>query len=207
MSSNAFDTFKVALGDARQLMDLHDSVAAHEQKEVLKRAALIIAVAAWETYLKDFLREKFMPLLAAAKSPTDVSSAFEQVAKNWLKIPGDRTVDDLSSWTGDGWRERIRVFFDSQIKGLNTPNSKRAGKLLKDFLNVDLDNVWKWKNYKSDSASERLDEIVAKRGTVAHEARKNSGSTHTKHLLARPKVISYIQFLEELALATDRETR
>lgn len=106
MPTNAYLTFQAAFADATQLLAIYDSERAAaaptvpERIEVLKRAALILGVTAWETYVEDVLREKFIPLLAAANSPVDLPRAFDHVAKKWLKNPGALTVTNLTSWTG-----------------------------------------------------------------------------------------------------------
>lgn len=209
MQTSAYLTFQVALGDAKQLMEIYDEELAAsiptvpERIEVLKRAALILGVTAWETYLEDLLNETFGPLLRTTESPTALPSAFDQVAKRWLKNPESLSATGLTSWTGDRWREHFQNFFDGEIRAHNTPNSKNARKLFRTFLNIDLATIWKWRGYNFEAACKRLDEMVTKRGAITHVARRRSSSLPTKHALSRHQVNSYLQFLEEIAATTD----
>ncbi len=92
MATNASLTFETAFGDAKHLLDFYDAQRTAvpgdtERVEVLKRAALILAVTAWESYLEDLVQEKFTPRLNEAKTPSDLGRAFAQhtwaLSKTW----------------------------------------------------------------------------------------------------------------------------
>jgi hypothetical protein len=57
--SKASTTFDVSIEDAATLLRLFDEVhkTAPERAEVLKRAGLVMALTAWETYIEDRLNE------------------------------------------------------------------------------------------------------------------------------------------------------
>jgi len=207
MPTEAFLTFEAAFADAKHLLAIHDAQqkagATTERIEVLKRASVILAVTAWETYLEDLLLEEFTPLLSSAENPADLPNAFDEVAKRWLKNPGSLTATGLTSWAGDRWKEHIKTFFDSQIRSLNTPNSKNVRRLFTEFLNIDLETVWKWPGHDFDSACKRLDDIVSKRGAFTHVARTRSSSVPAKHALSRQQLLSCLKFFEEIASTTD----
>jgi hypothetical protein len=141
--------------------------------------------------------------LNTAATPRDLLSAFNTVAAKWLE--GDRRVlpTALADWTGEGWKEKIRKYFQEQIAILNTPNSKTCVRLFRLFLNVDLNGCWRWSGYNFEVAAKRLDEIVRVRGEVTHLARK-TGLTPTKHVVSRTDLISYLQFIKKLAEVTEK---
>ncbi len=61
MASQAYSLFQTALADAEKLVSIFDqlpSPEAQQQNEVLKRAALIMTLTAWESYIEAFLMER-----------------------------------------------------------------------------------------------------------------------------------------------------
>jgi hypothetical protein len=65
--SKASTTFDTSIEDATTLLQLFDEVhkASHERAEVLKRAGLVMALTAWETYVEDRLNEEVQIRLRA----------------------------------------------------------------------------------------------------------------------------------------------
>ena len=59
MRSRAATEFDHAIGDATKLLEYFDAVHKenHEKAEVLKRAGLVMALTAWETYVEDRVKE------------------------------------------------------------------------------------------------------------------------------------------------------
>jgi hypothetical protein len=58
--SNAMEAFERGMKDAKSLITRFDEShkrVPHDESEVLKRAALVMIAAAWETYIEDRLRE------------------------------------------------------------------------------------------------------------------------------------------------------
>lgn len=71
MTSKAFLTFDHAIQDAIELLDHFDALNQHPpppEIEVLKRAGLVMALAALETYLEDLLVETVSRSVAIAMS-------------------------------------------------------------------------------------------------------------------------------------------
>jgi hypothetical protein len=205
----AYSGFEASIKDADQLFTFYEKerLAAlpnvPEEIEVLKRAAPILLVTAWETYLEDFLREKFEPLLRAAAQPSDVQNAFNTVAAKWIDSNRTNLQNTLSDWTGVGWKGKIRTYFSEQIAVLNTPNSENCSRLFKVFLHVDLKKIWRWPGHDYTLAASRLDAIISVRGEVTHVARKAISSVPTKHIVSRQEIQSYIKFMKKIALVTD----
>ena len=145
MASLAYLGFEASIKDADQLFAFYEKErlaalpSVPEEIEVLKRSALILSVTAWETYLEDFLREKFDPILRAAAQLSDVQSVFNTVAAKWIDSNNRTTLQNtLCDWTGVGWKGKIKSYFGKQINELNTPNSEKCSRLFKVFLNVAL---------------------------------------------------------------------
>ncbi|MDT8391627.1 MAG: HEPN domain-containing protein [Lentisphaeria bacterium] len=66
--TEAAEAFNRSIQDAQELLDRFDdenTPTSNRNPETLKRAGLVIAMAAWETYIKDRIREEFEVLLKA----------------------------------------------------------------------------------------------------------------------------------------------
>lgn len=61
--------FDTAIADAERLLELFDKLSKPEQQanEVLKRAALVMTLTAWETFIESWLRAQMCQKLAALK--------------------------------------------------------------------------------------------------------------------------------------------
>ncbi len=60
MASTSYQAFETAIADAERLLVLFDKLPQQERQphEVLKRAALIMTLTAWETYIESFAKNK-----------------------------------------------------------------------------------------------------------------------------------------------------
>lgn len=63
--SKALETFENSIKDAEELLTLYKERprTSSESGEVLKRAGLVMAMTAWETYVEDRIREEVLKLL------------------------------------------------------------------------------------------------------------------------------------------------
>lgn len=92
--------FDTAIGDAERLLELFDKLSKPEQQanEVLKRAALVMTLTAWETFIESWLRAQVCQKLAALKG----SFAGDHIQKkftdaiNQLNNPNSHKVRQLS---------------------------------------------------------------------------------------------------------------
>lgn len=210
MHTQAYIGFHAAIQDAERLFDFYDQAleVAHpsvpEETEVLKRAALILAVTAWESFLEDLLKEKFLPILQSTKTASELESAFNSAVALWLaKEKGDHHKT-LITWTGDGWKHHVKAQFEKKILTLNSPGSVNCHSLFKVYLGIDLKYHWRWRGYNSETASKRLDEIIRIRGLVTHNSRRSTSRIPIKHVISRKDLVSYTNFISEIALATDK---
>lgn len=206
--TRAAQDFAVSFADAKRLFAYYDAeIERHkpripEDAEVLKRAALIMVVTAFESYIEDYLREKFPPRLAEATNSGNFSEIFVTVAKQWLRENSEKPAL-FTEWTGDGWKDLLNTNLEHRIKALNTPKSNVVISLFRQFLGIELSKVWIWQGYGFEAACKRLDEIVVLRGRIAHVARKG-GSTPTKHEVSRLELKKYLAFFEGIVAATEK---
>ncbi len=161
-----------------------------------------MAVTAFETYIEDFLQEKFLPLLKAEHDPEKFKFLFELVAKKWLREHASEP-SRIREWTGDGWKKLLETYLKEQVDALNTPKSEIVIKIFRQFLDADLSKYWALQGYGFEQACARLDEIVTLRGRIAHVARK-AGVLPSKHEVSRPDLKKYLNFLDQLVVATDK---
>jgi len=206
--TRAAQDFAISLADAHRLFAYYDAELARfkpripEEAEVLKRAALIMAVTAFESYIEDYLRETVPPRLSAALTPEKFKLVFEVVAKKWLKEHPDKPAAFIE-WTGEGWKALLTTNLDQRIKALHTPKSDVVTGLFRHFLGVELSQYWLWQGYAFEAACKRLDEIVTLRGRIAHIARKGGGQP-TKHEVSRIELKKYLTFFEGIVAATEK---
>ena len=135
--------------------------------EVVKSAALILTVTAWEAFTEDTLLACFGERLHEAKSPADVSSAFNATAENWLHS-GAVKPPDLGSWAGDGWKGIVMARFTEQVASLNTPKSENVRRLYRRYLGSDITEGWRWRGVAPEDARQQLDRLIALRGELVH---------------------------------------
>lgn len=113
MESNALKTFEHAIQDATDLLNHFDAINKHPpppEAEVLKRASVVMALAALETYVEDRIVEATSAL---AGSSTDgmLSRFYRQSLENDLKSfhtpSADRIRDIFKKYLGidvtEGW--------------------------------------------------------------------------------------------------------
>ncbi|MDO6693839.1 HEPN domain-containing protein [Aliiglaciecola sp. 3_MG-2023] len=133
--SRAGMSFKVAIQDAEQLLSRFDNeknTATNVNSEALKRAGLVIAMAAWETYVKDRFREEIDSWLASVNGSllgNFVLRKVDEDLKRFFNPNVDKTkqlfksyfeIDITSGWCWDNYQV-------SQAKtALNALISKRG---------------------------------------------------------------------------------
>jgi len=116
--TKAFDAFERAIRDAEDLLARHDAektVPNGHNGEVLKRAGLVMALAAWETYVKDRLQSEIDTWLQAVEgSPLGkfVRRRLEEDLKRFFNPNAERTrrifidyfdVDITKDWVWENY--------------------------------------------------------------------------------------------------------
>ena len=177
MKSTALSNFEYLMRDATDLSDHFDRLNSNPpppEIEVLKRASLVMALAALETYFEDRLVE-----------------AINQLC-----------IKETTS-------ERLRSFFDKSLeidlKTFNSPNTDRVKFIYRKYLNLDVTEGWVWNNSDQDKAREELNQLVKKRGDIAHRSLRpvSSDPQPKEHAVTRDGLRRHIYFIYEIAKATD----
>jgi hypothetical protein len=89
MASKAIQTFEHAIQDAMELLDHFDALNSQPpppQIEVLKRASLVMALAALETYFEDLLTEFVGTLCSQSRDSERLASFMKLALENDLKV-------------------------------------------------------------------------------------------------------------------------
>jgi hypothetical protein len=174
MNSKAIQSFGHAIQDAIDLLDHFDSLNKNPpppQAEVLKRASLVMALAALETYMEDRITE------AAAS---------------------------IAGHMAD--RGRLASFYISSLqndlKYFHTPSADRIHALFEKYLEINIEEGWRWNNYDPPRARSELNQITKKRGDIAHRSlRPGQGGAHA---VTRDNLRKHIRFIRDLVESTDK---
>lgn len=202
--SGARANFGFAMGDVQRLLALHDAETRRRpgrpnpDLEVFKRAGVILAVTAWETFIEDTLSDALGERHTTARTPKDVQSTFNAVANAWLSRK-DLKPPQLAEWTLDGWKEVLRRQLQAEIKDLNTPNSANIARLTERYLGEDVTASWRWRGLSAFSARKRLDALITLRGNLVHRAKEFFEPARVR----RRDVAGAIALLNRLAQATE----
>lgn len=90
--TKAAEAFYLSIKDAEQILQFADkykgdkATGAPVDMEALKRAGLILAMAAWETYVENCVREKVASMLAVLSGSTVASIVTEQMEIDLRKL-------------------------------------------------------------------------------------------------------------------------
>jgi hypothetical protein len=198
------------LADPRQLLEWHhemrgESGRPRREVEVLKRAAVILAVTSWETFIEEALRFTFGDRLRAATSPKELRNTFKEVARAWMKRGKnlDAHPERLGEWSADGWREVVQAEFSHDLDRLHSPNSAKIRDMCRKYLDVDVTANWRWRGATPKSACEQLDTLMRLRHKLTHRARLSSPlNSERKAAVRLEDAVKAIRLVERLAECT-----
>jgi HEPN superfamily RiboL-PSP-like protein len=165
------------LTDPRKLLEWHDEARGASGRpkrdlEVLKRAAVILAVTSWETFIEDVLRWTLEDRLRMATNPRELLRAFSDVARERMKRGND--LDDhhehLAEWSVDKWKDVVQGALKQDLDRFHNPNSAKSRRMYKKYLEVDVTAKWNWRGVTSQRACEQLDALLRLRGKLTHSA-------------------------------------
>jgi hypothetical protein len=117
--TKAAEEFDKSIRDADIILEIFDEISrpggsfSPDKSDVLKRAGLIVAMAAWETYVKECVAEKV-----------------------------DEIASELSKWyspAADTLKERL----GKELKHFSNPNTERTCKLFEEFAGKKVTLQWK----------------------------------------------------------------
>lgn len=118
--SAASEGFTQSIRDAENLLQHFDTLnrtLPPEESEVLKRAGLIMAMTAWETYVEDRVREATEARLGAVNDKAIVQLVLDKLGDELSKFHNPTTertiqifldyvgINPTSAWTWQGWDE------------------------------------------------------------------------------------------------------
>jgi len=198
--------FDYALKDLQRLRALSSGGASSRpgrpdpKLEVYKRSAVILTVTAWESYIEDTLRAAATARIDAAESANDVMSAFAPAALGWLSDEKRRKPEFLLSWTGDGWKAKIKEQLQKELEKLNTPDVSNISKLSTRYLGMDLPSKWYWQSTSAIKAKKWLDQLINLRGKLAHRTKEFYESAQVKHA----DVVKSIELVRHLVDRTEK---
>jgi len=202
--------FDFAMEDVNRLLKLHSEATQRSRGqpsrdlEVFKRAALILGITAWESFVEDTIRIGATYALEAAESPADVRTWFNSVADYWLGECPKPPM--LREWTGDGWKTLLKERMELDLRLLNTPNSEKVSNLSRRYLGIDLSKSWFWARTTSEVASKRLDDLIRLRGELVHNSPKRftGGERPKQRPVVLKQVVDGVTLLKKLATCTRR---
>jgi hypothetical protein len=197
--------FEFAMSDVTEILHQYDACTQHRsgkpsrRAEVLKRAAVILSITAWESFIEDTFRACAEATIEKAGCPSDVQSLFNSVAHHWLEKPPK--PPELADWTGNGWKALLKRRLETDILALNTPSSVNIRTLSKRYLNADITTRWRWAGTTPSRAAIRLDALIRLRGEVAHRGRDVFDRISP---VDRKQVVQAISLVKHLAECTER---
>lgn len=102
--SKSYEKFKISIKDAKNLLDMFEkNKGTPEQSEVLKRAGLIMAMTAWETYVEDRLCEALdiqLKMVSGCKLGDFFKTRLEEDLKRFHNPSSDKTKKLYKDYLG-----------------------------------------------------------------------------------------------------------
>lgn len=198
------------LADPRKLLDLHDEARGdsgrpRRELEVLKRAAVILTVTSWETFIENTLKWTFEDRLNLVTHPRELQGTFKEVAREWMK-KGKNLADNperLSEWSADGWKDVVQAALSYDLDRFHNPTSDNIRRMYRMYLEVDVTAKWRWRGMTSKRACEQLDDLMRLRGKLTHSAKGRGIFSHEAKAAVRPEdAVNAIKLVERLARCT-----
>jgi hypothetical protein len=176
MSIGPRSRFERGLADVDRLMEIHTELGGPDRGyraglEPLNRSAVVLLTAVWEGFVEDAAAQALERLVGAAKTPDKLPLLLRTtVAKEIKDDP-----HNLASWklAGNRWQPYLRGRLDDYAKararGLITPDSTRVEALFKHAVGLEhITDAWRWQSMTQARAKDKLDEMIRRRGDIAH---------------------------------------
>ena len=202
MASKARKAFDGNAHDVDRLLEIHTAlggsgVGRRHQLEVLNNSALVLLTAIWEAYCEDIAAEALEHLIQHSASPDALPKEIKQLVAKELKTENH----ELAVWqlSADGWKtvlkSRVEGLREQRNRQFNAPKSAGVDELLLKALGLaSVSEAWKWPGMSVDNARKKLDQLVDRRGAIAHrgsgaakchKAEVESYFVHVKQLVAK----------------------
>lgn len=159
-----------------RLLEIHEAIGGRgpgrrRDIEVLNRSAIVLLVACWESFVEDLAAEAFDVMLKEATQPETFPTKVLAIAARPLR----EAADSRQIWrlAGNSWRDVLRehrdTVFKTSIGRLNTPRPKQVDQLFEHVIGISaFSNEWKWKGMPNKRALSRLENLITRRGEIAH---------------------------------------
>ena len=178
--SNSLDRLQKRLGDADRLIEIHEECTGPDRGrrygyDVLNRSTVVLTVAAWESFVEDFLSASVRKLLRrwrdSQEVPAGVRSAllFHVHEQHKMSKPSDATKAAIWRFTGHGWRTEYLQWRLGKIRRLNTPNHENIVKYYSQVIGLpDVSASWGGGRWPQAGYTEKLNTILDLRHDIAH---------------------------------------
>lgn len=175
--------------------DIRSLLRNAKDKDTVRRAAIILLVTAFETFVEGKLRDSFLIRMEKVSKPNDVKMLFNDVVYSWI-YEQKRKPEEIQKFIEDGWKQIIINNFEKEIRNLNTPNSTSLVRLYKKFLGKELKLVLVYRGMSFVRICENLDALIALRGEVTHRSRKLFDDK--KVIIIENELQYYLGFIERI---------
>jgi len=189
--------------DIDRLLEIHatlggSGVGRRHQLEVLNKSALVLLTAIWEAYCEDVAAEALEHLVRHSKGPDDLPKGIRQLVAKELKSD----AHELAVWqlSGDGWKRvlkgRLDMLREQRNRQFNDPKSAGVDELFQKALGLTpVSDSWTWRGMSVVNARKKLDDLVERRGAIAHRG-KGAANCY------KAEVKSYFAHVKRLAAKT-----
>ncbi len=183
MASRARSAFDENARDIDRLLEIHtalggEGVGRRHQLEVLNKSALVLLTAIWEAYCEDVAAEALEHLIQHSGSPDTLPKEIRQLVAKELKAE----AHELAVWqlAGDGWKvilkTRLNKLRELRNRQFNAPKSAGVDELFLKAIGLSaVSDSWKWAGMSVDGARKKLDNLVDRRGAIAHRGKGAEG--------------------------------
>lgn len=201
--SSAYQAFESNRADVDRLLEVHRDLGGKGRGRrygmaVLNKSAVVLLCAAWEAYCEDLVSE----VVEHFVKQTPDANVLPAVLRK--RIATELSSDKMQMWTlaGDGWRhvlsKRLSDLKVERDRKLNTPKTAQIRALFAEHVGYDnIDQKWAWRSVTTEQASDRLNEFVKLRGSIAHRVEAESA-------VHKPDVVKYTRFIGQLVKNTDQ---
>ncbi len=203
-----FENLRVNLVEVTRLVEIHteltgDARGRRHGVAILNKSGIVLVVACWEAFVEDLATHAFNWLLAHANGPDAFPKKVLTLAsKEYREAPDARRVWELA---GDGWRAALEKHKADVLKRhvgkLNTPRAAQVDALFGDLVGLALvSQSWVWGGVSNAKVKGSLEELVTRRGEIAHRVK-------TSRPVLKKEVRSASDLVERLAIRSSNTAR
>ncbi len=182
--TSPFEALVENIGQVVDLFTLHEEKnadkATHHKYEVLVKSAIVLLVACWEAFIEDTAEKAVDFLIEKTDSPTKLPKEILKFVSSELK----NNKNEIKLWelAGDGWKKVVKDHYREMLKKhlgpFNTPRAGNVDTLYNTVLGLEnLSSCWVWKGMPNKTAKDKLSDIIAVRGAIAHRVQASKRIT------------------------------